>query len=151
MADKIFPWTEIVPDIPEDDYIWDCVDTEITEAPDIISLCETGLFRSLARIHFGGVGGLDLLSHLRVQFHSRPIITFATRSLIPTVRDFVSVSGIVFDVVSDGPNIQKLFLASAHIQFVTAGKIHQIYHAETDIVTSITSDDPSPCVISLTP
>jgi hypothetical protein len=51
MATKIFPWTVIdVPEIPEDDYRWQSIDTEITEIPDLVSLCEWGDFRILAKI-----------------------------------------------------------------------------------------------------
>lgn len=49
MADKIFPWTELEPEA--EDYLWDCIDTEITELPDLISWCLDGRFFSLARIY----------------------------------------------------------------------------------------------------
>jgi len=49
MADKIYPWTII--EEPEEDYLWDCIDTEITELPDLISWCLDGRFFSLARIY----------------------------------------------------------------------------------------------------
>jgi hypothetical protein len=60
MATKIFPWTEIVPEPEnEDDYLWNSIDTEITELPDCISLCEWGDFRILARVQTTIIGDIN--------------------------------------------------------------------------------------------
>jgi hypothetical protein len=51
MATKIFPWTELVPEVENpDDYRWDSIDTEITEGDDVVSFCDVGSFRVLARV-----------------------------------------------------------------------------------------------------
>jgi hypothetical protein len=109
MADKIFPWTEIVPDIPEG-YIWDCVDTVITEIPNLISLCEAGHFRSFVRISFD-------ISHLKTQFHSNPDIVFDVSSRMQIFRDFVSSANIVFDILDPALQILHEFVSSANIVF----------------------------------
>jgi hypothetical protein len=137
MADKLFPWTEIVPEIEAEDYIWSCIDTEITELPDIISWCYPGQFRSLARVRFGGDGAL-FTSYLRTQFHSRPHIEFAATSNIPTPRYFVSGADVGIDLTSN-LNRSFFFASTTHIQSVIISTIRQVYHAETNIQTSIIS------------
>lgn len=57
---KIYPWSEFEYVEPED-YRWDCIDTEITELPDVISWCQTGSFGEpaiLHRINFGMSGSI---------------------------------------------------------------------------------------------
>ena len=42
------------------DYRWDCIDTEITELPDIISWCKEGVFDPIiVRIGFNSVSDID--------------------------------------------------------------------------------------------
>lgn len=88
---KLYPWSDFEYTEPED-YRWDCIDTEITELPDIISWCMEGLFLpSLYQVNFGTTSNIncersfasnaiitpDITSGNKIQniFSSLPVIT----------------------------------------------------------------------------
>ena len=77
MGRKIFPWTDIdIEEIEyETDYRWDCIDTEITELPDVLSWCEEGDFRVLGRIVFNTSS--NIIQHLSRDFDSTANIASA--------------------------------------------------------------------------
>jgi hypothetical protein len=127
MADKIFPWTEIVPEIEaEDDYIWDCVDTEITELPNIVSWCDPGQFISFARIIFSNRSELSI-----------------------TGNDFASTSNIVVDISSDA-NVECVIAAQADIvvDISSDAFLNNLFISQADIGINISSDADADRVIA---
>jgi hypothetical protein len=134
VADKLFPWTEIVPEIEEeDDYIWQCVDTEITEDPNLVSWCYPGQFIVLAKVDFDG------RSYILTQgFQVRANVTLDMTSALPNPLGFASTASVTF-ATSSQLNIPLFFASTANIQTVTKGKIAQVYHTEQHIQTDTTS------------
>jgi hypothetical protein len=137
MTTKIFPWTEIIEtDENPDDYRWQSIDTEITEGEDVISFCDWGNFRVLARMK------LDAISRLRTQFHSRPNIVSSIISAGNAIRSFASTSNIVLDISDIHMPDERQFASQANIVSDLSAHMpdHRHFASGSDIVSDIVSD-----------
>ena len=119
MGRKIFPWTEIEEIEYETDYRWDCIDTEITELPDVVSWCKEGLFNPMvARI------GIDITDGIRLAgltFAYASQANFVSNINNPEIDEatvkFASQANIVSNIISDADqNITQLFASQSDIE-----------------------------------
>lgn len=122
--------------VPENSYLRNCIESEITELPDLISWCDAGIFDpSVVQIDF------NIISHIGIinSFESNPSMQFAISSDI----DFdIDTSMIILDFDDQGYNYWGVFADSNFVYAACVGDGLLTYSVDgSGILTLIDEDD----------